>query len=254
MSWRAYVCDTMSGLLVAPVDIPSFGWSVSVSDSTLATTRDKGTGEYDASGLRLPWSSVPGATGADKANLLAQDKRSICLFWRTSSDPMELGAPVLFGAISPRTDGWMDTSFTLNSVMDLLGSRYCVREDAYGAGANGTSTDEIAFRNMSLRGIASEVGRLCTEAKPGGALPIDWRYLGEKGSHERTYRAFDVQNLSCKDILTKLANVIGGPDMQFRPYLADPQHVRLGFEAASDGDVHLGQKRVHRLYLSLIHI
>lgn len=248
MSWRAYVCDTMSGRLIAPVDIPSFGWSVSVSDSTLATTKDKGTGEYDAGGLTLPWSGVPGSTAAARANLLTQDKRSVCLFWRTSADPMDLGVPILFGAISPRTDGWMDTSFTLNSMMDLLDSRYCVREGKYGAGDKGTSTDEIMFRSMSLRGIASEVGWLCTDAKPGGRLPVDWQYRGEKGAHDRTYRAFDVQNLSCKGILVKIANVIGGPDMQFRPYLADAQHVRLRFEAASDGDVYLGQRQVHRLY------
>nr|WP_205832544.1 hypothetical protein [Bifidobacterium sp. DSM 109959] len=238
----------MTGQLVAPVDIPSFGWSVSVSDSTLATTKDKGTGEYEATGLTLPWASVPGATASDKANLLTQDKRAICLMWKTSTDPMDIGTPILFGSISPRTDGWLDTSFTLNSMLDLLDSRYCVREKAYGAGRNGTSTDEIKYRGMSLRGIASEVGWLCTMGKPGGILPIDWQYRGEKGPHERTYNAFDIQNLSCKQIFTKLSNVIGGPDMQLRPYLADSQHVRLRFEAASDGDVYLGQRQVHRLH------
>lgn len=248
MTWRAYICDTMTGQLVAPIDIPSFGWSVSVSDSTLATLKDKGTGEYDASGLTIPWASVPGATAADKTGLLTQDKRSVCLMWKTTSNPMDVGTPILFGAISPRTDSWLDTSFTLNSVLDLLDSRYCVREGKYGAGRGGTSTDEIHWSKMSLRGIASEVGYLCTDMKPGGMLPVDWSYRGEAGSHERTYRAFDVQNLSCKQILQKLSNVIGGPDMQFRPYLADNQHVRLAFTAASDGDVYLGQKQVHRLY------
>lgn len=248
MGWSAYVCDTMSGQLIAPIDIPNFGWSVSVSDSTMATTKDKGAGEYDASGLTLPWTSVPGTAAADKANLLMQDKRAVCLMWKTTVDPMDVGTPILFGAISPRTDSWLDTSFAVSSIFDLLDSRYCVREGRYGTAGNGTSTDEIKYAKMSLRGIASEVGYLCTDMKPGGRLPVDWTYRGEAGSHERTYRAFDVQNLSCRSILEKIANVQNGPDMQFRPYLADSQHVRLSFVAASDGDVYLGQKQVHRLY------
>ena len=245
MAWQAYVADTMSGLLVAPIDIPSFAWSVSVSDSSMSTTRDKGTGEYDASGLTLPWASVPGATTADRAALLTQDKRSIVLAWTTSRTG--LGTPILFGAISPRTDTWQDTSFTLSSVTELLASRYLVREGVFGTGAGGTSTDEIAFRDMSLRGIASEIGSMCTDGKPGGRLPIDWQYAGERGGHERTYTAFDVQNLSCADLLDKISNVSGGPDMQFRPYWSDERHVRLAFEAASDADVYLGQRQVHRL-------
>ena len=43
--WRCWIADTRTGQLVAPVDIPSFSWSVSVGDSSLSTTRDKGVGE-----------------------------------------------------------------------------------------------------------------------------------------------------------------------------------------------------------------
>ena len=78
-------------------------------------------------------------------------------------------------------------------------------------------------------------------------MPIDLPYLGETGIHERTYEAWDVQNLSGRDILQKLAGVIGGPDMQFRPYLADSRHVRWRFLAGSDADVYLGQDTVHVL-------
>lgn len=136
MSWRAYIADTITGQLIAPIDIPSFAWSISVSDSTLSTTKDKGAGEYDASGLTLPWTSVPGSTPAERVAMLAQDKRSIVLFWKTSLDPQDLGTPILMGSISPRTDSWQDTSFTLNSVMELLDSRILVRENTYGRAAN----------------------------------------------------------------------------------------------------------------------
>ena len=55
MSWRACLCDTMTGLLGQQIDIPSFTWSMTVSDSSFSTTRDKGVGEDEASGLQLPW-------------------------------------------------------------------------------------------------------------------------------------------------------------------------------------------------------
>ena len=246
MSWRAYIADTITGQLIAPIDIPSFAWSISVSDSTLSTTKDKGAGEYDASGLTLPWTSVPGSTPAERVAMLAQDKRSIVLFWKTSLDPQDLGTPILMGSISPRTDSWQDTSFTLNSVMELLDSRILVRENTYGRAANSTTSDEFTLHG-SWRGIAAQVGYMCTDMKPGGRLPIDWNNRGESGNHSMDFKGFDAGNQSCRQILESIANTENGIDMQFRPYLAG-NTVRFSFQAASDGDVHLGQSTVHRLY------
>ncbi|GAA2184928.1 hypothetical protein GCM10009785_34730 [Brooklawnia cerclae] len=157
--------------------------------------------------------------------------------------------PILWGMIGPRRDSWLDTTFDLDSVLTILDDRYMVREGVYGAGANATSPDQIYLSGLSLRGIASEVGWQCTAAKPAGVLPVDWTYRGEAGDHERTYEAFNVANLSGKSILEKIAATSGGPDMQWRPYMADSQHVRLAFVAGSDADVFLGQTAVHSLRL-----
>ena len=46
--WHAYTIDTMSGLIRSSIDIPSFSWELSVSDSAMQTTKDKGTGEGEA--------------------------------------------------------------------------------------------------------------------------------------------------------------------------------------------------------------
>lgn len=52
---------------------------------------------------------------------------------------------------------------------------------------------------------------------------IDGEYIYESdSSHERNYRSFNVSNLGCDDVLTKLSNVIGGPDIMFRPKLLRP--------------------------------
>ena len=243
--WSAYICDTMTGLLRSPIDIPSFSWSMSISDSSLSTTRDKGTGEGEASSITVPWSAVPADTPAERESILSADRRAIALFWRTGEDGDGMGVPILFGAIGQRTDSAVDTTFSMSSVLSILDSRIAVREGAYGRG--GVTRDTLSYTGLSFRAIASALGQLCTGQKPGGSLPIDWAYSGEAGTHDRTYNSYDCGNNSCKRLLDNLTNVQGGPDMQFRPYLADSQHVRISFLAGSDADIYLGQDTVHRL-------
>lgn len=234
MSWRAYVFDTMTGLIRCPIDLPSFSWTVSVSDSTLSTTRDKGVGEQEATGLRLPWGAIPATTAAGRSDLLCPDKRSIMLCWSTSADMSDIGVPVVGGVITPRTDTASDTSFTLESPLGLLSSRYIIDEDKYGA--NGLATDVLRPRGLSYRGLACWNGQRATGAKAAGQLPIDWSYSGEAGGSDRDYHAYDIQNLDYKSFLDRLTNLLGGPDCQFRPYLADSQHFRWRFLAGANGN------------------
>ncbi|NMN02792.1 hypothetical protein [Bifidobacterium panos] len=249
MTWRGFLYDTISGQLAQEIDVPSFTWSMTVSDSSFSTTKDKGVGEDEVGGLELPWSQIPGTTPAAKASSLMCGKRGLIMFWKSArDDASSLGTPVVGGPFGVRSSTPLDVSVPVDSMMSMLANRFLAHEGRFGTGGDHTAQASYAWKGMSLRGIACEVIRQCTSCKPGGQLPIDLPYLGEKGSHERTdWQDWDVQNQSCKDLLTKLANVQGGPDMQFRPYLADSQHVRWRFEAGSDGDVFLGQKTVHAL-------
>lgn len=249
MSWRACLCDTMTGLLGQQIDIPGFTWSMTVGDSSFSTTRDKGVGADEASGLQLPWSQIPGSTPTARADALMCGKRGLILFWHGAMDgDASLGTPIIGGVFGVRSSSQQDVSIPLDSIPTVLGDRILAHEGGFGANQAHTAPGGFAWQGLSLRAIACEVIRQCTSVKPGGTLPIDLPWIGERGSHQRTdYQDWDVQNQSCKQILTKLANVIGGPDMQFRPYLADSQHVRYRFEAGSDGDVYLGQKTVHSL-------
>lgn len=242
--FRCYLGDTMTGLIDRPIDIPSYSWTVDVGDSSLATNRDKGAGTDDWSGITVPWSAIMEDDPASRSSALSPSRRCLCLMWEEDGEPP---VPVVWGAIGQRTDTWLDTSFSLCSVMGMLDQRYLAREGEYGAGDGGTSPTTIRYEGLSYRGIACEIIRQCTERKPGGALPIDLPYLGEKGSRAREYSTYDVQNNAASSLLDKLSNVQNGPDMQFRPYLADSQHVRVRFEAASDGDVYLGQGSIHTL-------
>lgn len=249
MTWNACVYDTMTGLLGQRLDVPSFTWSMTVSDSSFSTTRDKGVGEDELSGLELPWSQIPGGTPTARADALMCGKRGLMLFWHSPLDDADsLGTPVLGGVFGVRSSTAQDVSVSLDSILSVLGDRLLVHEDGFGTNASHTAPGKFEWSGLSLRAIACEVIRQCTEAKPAGTLPIDLPWLGEQGQHQRMdYQDWDVQNQSCQQILTKLANVVGGPDMQFRPYLSDSQHVRYRFEAGSDGDVYLGQKTVHSL-------
>jgi len=239
MAWRCWLCDTMTGLVGVPIDIPTFSWSLSIGDSTLATTRDKGTGDETGTGMQLPLTAFPATTREALARMVAPTRRAMVLSWDDGSD---MGVPIVWGVMGEPTIGWEDVSFGLSSPLTLLGSRYAVREGTFGTGS--TSTDVISYAGMSLRGILASLGELCTKAKPGGQLPIDWQYAGEAGSHERTYSAYDVANLSWKKLATDIANVANGPDFQLRPSWADSQHVRLSFEAGSDSEPYLAQSGV----------
>lgn len=245
--WRAYLGDTLSGVVGEPIDVPSVTWSVTVSDCSLSTTRDKGTGGAEASGLQLPWSSVPGVTPEARQRALAPFRRSLFLCWEDGSGSV----PVVAGAIGPRVDSFLDTSFELVSMRSLLSQRVVVLEGTFGNGEQaGTTTSELAYRRMSLRGIASEIGFLATSAKPGGDLPIDWSYLGEEGKHQRTYQGFNAHNNDLSKLVEAMTNVIGGPDAQLRPYWVDERTIRHRLLMGTDAHPELDQTGLVRTLTS----
>lgn len=383
MTWQAYVFDTVTGQLAQQLDVPSFSWSVSVSDCSFSTTTSKNVGEDEISGLQLPWSSIPGSTPMDRAAVLQPYRRGLVLLWKTTYDDAgSLGAPIVAGAFGVRSSTLTDVSVPTVSIKGLLQDRYLVHENSFGKADGHTTSTSYTFTNLSWRALACEVIRECTSNKPGGSLPIDLPYLGESGTHslpsdgdesvtttgktkkrvdtsdgyvettvngdtttvteqhvnqstkkitvtepytytdkngnkvtktrtrektittgktttttknvtknhadyaERTvtvtttvtsydengkqigsdattgepvktilprqtisvYHDYNISSHRCADILDSIANSDGGPDMQFRPYMADSQHVRFNFVAGSDGDVYLNQST--RLSLS----
>lgn len=151
MAWRAYIVDTISGQLLCPIDLPNFSWSVSVADSSLSTTKSKGVGQDEVSGLKVPWTAVPANSPGERSRLLAPDRRSIALCWTSPLDSEDvIGTPILCGLIGQRKDGPLDTDFSLTSIYGLLGDRYLVREGVYGTANGSTSTDVINFNNCLL--------------------------------------------------------------------------------------------------------
>lgn len=246
VSWRHWLTDARTGRVVAPIDIPSFSWQMSVSDFGFTTTA-KNLGEADASNLTLPWSQFDEyddqgrlthrATPAELNHMLSMGRRALCSAWVYDGVADRRGAPILWGVLGEREDTWLDTTFPLYSPMSLLDARYAIRDGVF---RDTRSTDTVSWTGLSLRGLASNLIDLATDGKNGGVLPFDATYMNEPGNHQRTdYQAWNVQNLGVKSLLTNIANVQGGPDMTFRPYWSDDGHVRCRFLAGSDADVYL---------------
>lgn len=226
--WTCVTFDTMTGELGAELDVPALSWTLTVADCTLAVTRDKGAGEGDATGVRVPWSAVPGADAAARDRALAPLRRGLCL--------MRDGLPVVAGAVGSRTDTWGDTAFSLVSPLGLLRGRIACVEGTFGRGAGSTTQSYHRWSGQSLRSVVAWLVHAAT-TKPGGGLPIDVdHYRGEKGGHERTYDGFNAANNDTAKLIEAITNVDGGPDVQFRPYLSDPTHLRWRLVAGSDSD------------------
>lgn len=183
--WVFFLYDTMTGLLGQQIDVPAFTWSMSVSDASFSTSKDKGVGEDDLSGLELPWGQIPGVDAAARASALMPYKRGIVAFWHSQADdPNNPGRPILAGALGVRRSTQQDVSMPFVSMLGLLEDRYLVHEGRFGKGPGNSSPDEFRWVNLSYRALACETIRQCTEMKPGGTLPIDLPYLGEHGTHQ----------------------------------------------------------------------
>lgn len=225
--WNSYICDTISGLMITPIEIQNFSWHMSVSDSSLSTNTKRNIGEDGLSQISLPWASVPSDTPEGRNSILYPMKRSIVLMWDDT--------PVIFGTIGYRVDSEDCTDFSLLSIQDILSSRYLVRENVFGKSYGGTTNDTISYNNMSLRGIAADIIRKCTREKPSGGLPIDTQYDGEAGNHQRTYYGYNVSNNAADKLLNEITNVQDGIEMRFVPYKKG-NNIRLRFEAGTDSE------------------
>lgn len=98
----------------------------------------------------------------------------------------------------------------------LLARRFVLKDGAPGA------VNTIKYEGMSLGTIAKRVVEVCQD-RPGGELPIRYATPTEYLSpgNQRTYESWNIANLSVDDVLTKLTEVIDGPQVQFLPHFRD---------------------------------
>ncbi|MFE5777073.1 hypothetical protein [Brachybacterium sp. NPDC056505] len=109
----------------------------------------------------------------------------------------------------------------------LLEGRVVLTKDYDAADAADMRATNVTITGRTFRAIAAEVVYRATEVKRSGHLPIVLPSRTEKGDHERTYEGYNVANNGAWKRLTELTEVIGGPDLQFRPEWADEEHTRF---------------------------
>lgn len=245
-----WLTDIHTGMLLSPIELGNVSWSMTVNDTSLTTTPDKKVGKDEVQQIDVPWEAVPGRTQSEKYEAVEPYKRGLAVFLLSDDDERDgrIGIPFLWGGITGRGDDWDSVTIEVSSIYAMLAKRYVVAEGAFGSPR---SKNQLSYARMTMRGIASEIGRVCTDLKPGGQLPVDWTYLGEQHKHvgnednlkhNRNYWAWNIANISGQQVLDKLAGVQDGPDMQFRPYLtSDGRYVRSRFVAGTDEELYLGQ-------------
>ena len=89
--------------------------------------------------------------------------------------------------------------------------------------------------DVSLSGLeyGTIMKRLLQEAAkfPGGQLPLDFE-PDRSGSRERNYAAIDGKGVV--DALDDIADVIGGVEYDFQPYVTNSEHIRYLFATGTD--------------------
>lgn len=110
----------------------------------------------------------------------------------------------------------------------------------------------VHLKGLSLGSIARRLVELA-QLRPNGGFPLSYAMPIVEGQHERTYEGFNLGNNSVGKRLTELTEVIGGPDLHFRPRWVPGhrgQKVEWVMHHGIDVSPQLWQQHVHELDLT----
>ncbi|UEJ82636.1 siphovirus ReqiPepy6 Gp37-like family protein [Brachybacterium halotolerans subsp. kimchii] len=94
----------------------------------------------------------------------------------------------------------------------------------------GLRKSTVAVTGRSFAAIISLIIRLTARERRQGFLPLVLPNELEKGDHERTYEGYNVANNGAWKRIEEITQVIGGPDIQFRPRWRDDERTRFEWE------------------------
>lgn len=214
MSWAAWLCRTVTGEVVAPLDLS--GGSV---QHTL-----NGIGEWSVS---CAASDVLGRQVRDwypwAASVLVCHKAG-------DQDPWQ---PVMFGPVTgmpsvARAAGGMAAdvmALTGHDLRAVLQRRLQTgwRDWPVPEGTWQLQHESLRVIGMSLGTIAEKLVAISTQRRDGGALPVRYRPdlwqagLPHDEGHTREYFAWNLHNNSIDKLLTDLSECEGGPDIVLWP-------------------------------------
>lgn len=192
--WEAYLFQTINGQVGPRIPYESLSWSIDLND-------------IESINIKLKKSGLPNV-----------DKRYWFSPWWAGVLLMYDGRPVVAGPITTRPyEDQLSLHINTGGIRSVLSARVIVPEMQNWATLN---KQTIQYKGLSLGTIAKRVVQ-SVQQKAGGGLPISYAIADETvandADHQRTYQSFNVHNLFCDDVLTKLSNVTDGPDIMFRP-------------------------------------
>lgn len=219
MTWHAYLVRTLSGDVGRRItrDTGNGGsWSVTLNDIEEATlTVDASMFDRLEPKWWAPW------------------KASVLLTYTGHEGEV----PVILGPIvKPVTQSGSQVTVNVRGVGALLDRRvvldrdYVFEGDTPGASAmTALAKSTVSLSGRSLGTIAQDVVELVTDGKTAGQLPIRYGTPRESGStlNQRNYEGFNLSNNGAWKRLGELSNVIGGPDIAFRPAWANAGRTRV---------------------------
>jgi hypothetical protein len=214
--WSAYLFKTTTGEIGPRVAFESMDWSIELNG-------------VETINMRFRKSELP---TADARYWLSPWWAGVVLFWDDK--------PVVAGPIITRpSESFNFVTVGCGGIRTILAKRFVIDEfvnwddlPRYG---------NVSRFGLSLGTIASEVVRKA-QGKPGGKLPISYAVPDTQGIHERNYRGFNISTLSADEVLTKLSNVINGPDIMFKPRILRPGVLTFDFWTGTDAQPRIAQK------------
>lgn len=210
MTWVAHLVRTMTGQKGARLELAGGGsWSipaVGIEDFTVQVSKRQ------LRGLEAGWWD--------------EMRTSVLVSWDSDAGV----TPWLMGPITqpPSEETTSTVTLSCKGLGALLQKRFVLAHD-YGAPGElegnmaHLAASTVRLTGRSLGTIAQDIVKLSTAQKLGGYLPIRYGSPRETGTglNERTYEGFNLANNQLWKRLMELAEVQGGPDIQFRPGFAD---------------------------------
>jgi hypothetical protein len=218
-NWTAYLIKVTTGQIGPMIDVESGSWSMTLND-------------IEQIKVRVRKNSLP--RNLDTSTWLDPWWGGVLLCWN--------GIPIVAGPIIDRPmEDFTYIDLNCAGIRAVLAKRTAIPELADMSKLNQTT---LTYNGMSLGTIAKYCVKNA-QSKPGGSLPIAFPMADQTGPnddvHTRTYQGYDLANIFCNDVLTKLSGVHLGPDIMFKPRKLDDSRLVWDMWTGSEGMPRIAQ-------------
>lgn len=215
--WTAHLFQTVTGQIGPRLNFEAMDWSIELNGS-------------ETINMKLRKSDLP---KIDLNYWLSPWWAGVVLLWNNT--------PIVAGPLITRPAESFDfVTIGCGGIRSILAKRVVVTEQPNWWETLAAS-DPVTYSGLSLGTIAKRVVQK-VQQKPGGALPISYAVPDEIGGHERNYQPFNIQNIFADDVLTKLSNVLDGPDIMFKPRLLRPNILTFDLWTGTNNQPRIFQK------------